>query len=614
MLRIAATVCLAGLSIAATAGTASADDTTLTSHRLIAGLARPVYVCAAPGDSDRIFVVEQRSGSTGRIRIFDLTTNSLLSTPFLSLSVSTSSEQGLLGMAFHPDYNTNGYFFVNYTDPSGTTVVERYEVNAGNPNLANPNSDETVLKISQNASNHNGGCIQFGPDGYLYIGTGDGGGAGDTGNRAQDITNQLLGKMLRVDIDGDDFPSDEDKNYAIPSDNPFVGTTGDDEIHSYGWRNPWRFSFDRDTGDLYVADVGQNQWEEVCVLYPDDALGGNFGWRCYEGNHTYNTSGCPSSGTMIFPVHEFSHGGSPYRCSITGGHVYRGDAIPDLQGTYFFADYCSNQIWTFRWDGGGGITDLQDRTSELSPDAGAIGAISSFGEDADGNIYVCDNNGEVFVVRADLPVGACCVGTSCVSITQANCDGGGGDYQGDFVACTPDLCIPAPDNDDCDSAEVIVSGITEYTTSYATDSSYSDCSIGADVWMQYTAECSGAMLISIHGDLFDEVTAIYAGCPGGSGEALGCGESSYIVACTAGSDYLIRIGSADGNTGSGTVSVNCIPSTTCDGDCNGDGEVNVDDILEMLGQFGSGGDCDTNGDGIIDVDDLLAQISNWGPC
>jgi len=606
MLRTAATACIAGLSIAAAAAPALGGGTTLTTQRIITGLARPVLVCAPPGDSDRLFIVEQRSGSTGRIRIYDLTTNSLLSTPFLSVSVSTSSEQGLLGMAFHPDYATNRQFFINYTNSSGTTVVARYEASSTNPNVAVPSSAETVLTISQPYSNHNGGMIAFGPDGYLWIGTGDGGSAGDPGNRAQDTTNQLLGKMLRIDVDA--LP------YSIPADNPFVGTTGDDEIHSYGWRNPWRFSFDRDTGDLYVADVGQNAYEEVDVFAPDDGLGGNFGWRCYEGDHTYNTSGCPGSGTMIFPVHEFSHGGSPYRCSITGGYVYRGDAIPDLQGTYFFGDYCSNQIWTFRWDGGGGITNLEDRTSELAPNAGAIGSISSFGEDADGNLYVCDLNGEVFAIQADAPEGACCVGTSCVTIPQVNCENGGGTYMGDFVECTSELCYPAPDNDDCDSPQVVASGNSSYTTDYSTDSSYSDCSIGRDVWLQYTADCSGTMLMTITGDFFNEVSAVYEGCPTGTGQELGCGESSYAIPCTAGTDYLVRIGSADDSTGSGNLNVNCIPGTTCDGDCDGSGEVDVNDVLEMLGQFGGAGDCDTDGDGLIGVNDLLDLIANWGPC
>ena len=604
MFRFAVTAavatCIAGLGTTAT----GAD---LTTQRLVTGLARPVFVCAAPGDSDRIFIVEQRSGSTGRIRIFDRNTNTLLSTPFLSVSVSTSSEQGLLGMAFHPDYASNGYFFVNYTT-SSSTVIARYQVSSSNPNVANSSSATTVMTISQPYSNHNGGCIQFGPDGYLWIGTGDGGSGGDPGNRAQDITNQLLGKMLRINVDS--LP------YTIPADNPFVSTTGDNEIYSYGWRNPWRFSFDSLTGDFYSADVGQSAREEVNVIAAGDSdAGGNFGWRCYEGNNTYNTSGCPSSSTMIFPVHEYAQGGSPYRCSITGGVVYRGSAIPDLQGTYFFGDYCSNQIWSFVWDGGDGINSLQDRTSELAPNVGSIASISSFGEDADGNIYICDLGGEVFIIQADAPTGACCVGTTCVTIPEANCDAGGGDYQGDFVACTSELCYPPPANDDCNTATSISSGTSSYSTDYSTDSANSDCGIVRDVWMSYTADCNGTMIITIQGDFFDEVSAVYAGCPTGVGETLACDASSYLIPCSNGTQYLIRVGSADANdTGSGSININCIPGTTCDGDCNGDGEVNVDDILDMLGQFGTAGDCDTNGDGIIDVNDLLAQIANWGSC
>ena len=371
MFRTAAIACIAGLSIATLAPHATAGGTTLTTQRIVTGLARPVLVTAAPGDTSRLFIVEQRSGSTGRIRIFDLATNLLVSTPFLSLTVSTGSEQGLLGMAFHPDYNTNGYFFINYTNSSGNTIVARYQVSS-NPNIANSGSATTVMSISQPYSNHNGGMIAFGPnDGYLYIGTGDGGSGGDPGNRAQDISGQLLGKILRIDVDS--LP------YSIPADNPFVGVTGDDEIWAYGMRNPWRFSFDRDTGDLYIGDVGQNAWEEIDIQPAGAAGGENYGWRCYEGDHAYNTSGCPSASTMVFPVYEYAQGGSPYRCSITGGNVYRGNGIPDLQGTYFFGDYCSNQIWSFRWDGSGGITDLEDRTSELSPNAGSIGSISSFG-------------------------------------------------------------------------------------------------------------------------------------------------------------------------------------------------------------------------------------------
>lgn len=606
MFRTAAIACIAGLSIATLAPHATAGGTTLTTQRIVTGLARPVLVTAAPGDTSRLFIVEQRSGSTGRIRIFDLATNLLVSTPFLSLTVSTGSEQGLLGMAFHPDYNTNGYFFINYTNSSGNTIVARYQVSS-NPNIANSGSATTVMSISQPYSNHNGGMIAFGPnDGYLYIGTGDGGSGGDPGNRAQDISGQLLGKILRIDVDS--LP------YSIPADNPFVGVTGDDEIWAYGMRNPWRFSFDRDTGDLYIGDVGQNAWEEIDIQPAGAAGGENYGWRCYEGDHAYNTSGCPSASTMVFPVHEYAQGGSPYRCSITGGNVYRGDGIPDLQGTYFFGDYCSNQIWSFRWDGSGGITNLEDRTSELSPNAGSIGSISSFGEGADGTIYVCDLGGEIFAIQADAPSGACCVGTTCISIPQSNCENGGGTYLGDFVECTADICYPAPENDDCDNANVVGSGNTAYSTQYATDSTNTDCSIGSDVWLRYTAECSGTLLLSVAGEFFNDVSAVYAGCPSASGQAINCGETSYIIPCTSGTEYFIRIGSTDGSTGDGSVNINCFPSTTCDGDCNGDGQVNVDDVLELLGQFGGAGECDTNGDGTIGVDDLLAQIGNWGPC
>ncbi len=605
------TAMIAGLSMLAVASApVLAGGTTLSSERVITGLARPVMVCAPPGDTDRLFVVEQRSGSTGRIRIFDLNSNQLLSTPFLSLTVSTSSEQGLLGMAFHPDYANNGYFFINYTNSSGSTIISRYQVHSSNPNLANTSSAQTVMTISQPYTNHNGGWLGFSPiDGYLYIGTGDGGSAGDPGNRGQDITNQGLAKMLRIDVDS--LP------YSSPADNPFVGITGDEEIWAYGLRNPWRCAFDSLTGDLYMADVGQNAWEEVHVQSASSSGGENYGWRCYEGNHSYNTSGCQPSSTMVFPVHEFSHGGSPYRCSITGGNVYRGNQIPDLQGTYFFADYCSNQIWSFRWDGSDGHTQYEDRTSELSPNAGAIGSISGFGEDGAGEIYVCDlNGGEVFKIIPDAPTGACCVGIQCATMPQSNCENGGGTYMGDFVTCDePGLCDPEIPNDDCDNPTILVAGNNVYNSEYATDSAYSDCGIGNDIWMSYTTECTGFMLLQIQGDFFNEVSAVYAMCPSGTGQMEACGESSYIVPCTQGDTFLIRIGSDDGSSGEGSILVNCFPdSDPCPGDCNGDDTVDVNDVLEMIANYGQPSDCDTNGDGIIDVNDLLDLISNWGPC
>lgn len=405
----------------------------LSSELVANGLARPVQVVAAPGDYDRIFIVEQRSGSTGRIKIFNLDTWTLNSTPFLSLSVSTSSEQGLLGLAFHPNYAQNGYFYINYTASNGDTYIRRYSVSS-NPDIADSGSGYTILIIDQPYTNHNGGWLGFSPiDGYLYIGTGDGGSGGDPGNRAQDITNQKLGKMLRIDVDGG-------SPYAIPSDNPFVGITGDDEIWAYGVRNPWRCNFDRETGDLWIADVGQNAYEEITFQPASSAGGENYGWRCYEGNHTYNTSGCPNSNTMTFPIWEYSHS---YGCSVSGGAIYRGSAIASLQGTYFFADYCTNKIWSFRYDGSN-VYDYQDRTSELDPTSGSITSISGFGEDAAGEIYICDLNGEVFRIIGEPVSGACCVGNSgsCIEIPETNCIAGGGSWLGPDTACADGGCDP----------------------------------------------------------------------------------------------------------------------------------------------------------------------------
>jgi glucose/arabinose dehydrogenase len=388
-------------TLAIVAGTALAGPTPVKTIRVANGLVRPIGVFSAPGDpGGRIFVVEKQ----GRIRIVDNET--LLPTPFLDVDAITGggtsgfSEQGLLGVAFHPDYANNGLFYINHTDTSGRTVVAEYQV-SGNPDIANAASRRQIIRITQPFSNHNGGCIQFGPDGFLYIGMGDGGSGGDPGNRAQDITSQLLGKMLRIDVDGDDFPGDSGRNYAIPASNPFVGITGDDEIWSYGLRNPWRFSFDRDTGDMWIADVGQNAREEV-DFQPGDSMGGeNYGWRCYEGNLPFNTSGCAPINTMTFPIYEYP---TSTGCAITGGFVYRGCRMPENSGEYFFADFCSARIWSMTYNGTI-IQNFTDRTSDLAPGGGlGISSITSFGEDTDGEIYICDQNGgEVFKI---VPEGA----------------------------------------------------------------------------------------------------------------------------------------------------------------------------------------------------------------
>ncbi|MEE2906654.1 MAG: PQQ-dependent sugar dehydrogenase [Planctomycetota bacterium] len=581
----------------------------MSGYRLATGLARPVLVTHDGVNPDWIYVVEQRSGSTGRIKILNRSNGTLVST-FLSVSgLNTGSEQGLLGLAFDPDYENNGYFYVNYTQ-SSRTYITRYTRSSSNPQVADSGSAEVVLFISQPFTNHNGGWIEFGPDGYLYISNGDGGSGGDPGNRAQDITGQLLGKMLRIDVSS--LP------YSSPPDNPFVSQTGDDEIWSYGLRNAWRCSFDRDTGDLWMGDVGQNAWEEVDFQLASSPGGENWGWRCYEGDHSYNTSGCPSSGTMDFPIWEYSHGGSPFRCSITGGYVYRGSSMPWLDGTYFFADYCSNQIWSLRYDGSN-VSEYTDRTSELTPNAGAIGAISSFGEDYYGELYICDLNGEIFKIVPDEPTGACCFNDVCVpDQTATTCNNVGGVYQGDNVDCDDVNCATPPSNDDCENAIAAEEGPNSYDTENATDSGYTEsCTFGADVWFKFDPLYDGTMLVTVSGTVFDPEVGLYDGsCPSANFQAAICGQDSFIYTVSEGTSYWFRIGNNAGATGIGTLSISVIPSKEeCPGDCDGDGQRNVNDLLALLADYGNPSDCDITGDGIISVDDILDLLANFNvPC
>ena len=347
-------------------------------QQIASGLSSPLYLTAPPADQSRLFVVEQ----TGTIRI--IKDGALLATPFLDVSgeITSGGEQGLLGMAFDPNYASTGRFVVHYTDKSGNTHLSMFTVSS-NPDVADPASEQVILTAQQPFSNHNGGQVLFGPDGFLYLGLGDGGSEGDPQGRGQDRSD-LLGSILRIDVHGA-------APYSVPPDNPFVGQSGiQPEIWSYGLRNPWRFSFDRATGDLYVADVGQDSYEEVDVMPAASGAGkgANFGWNIMEGKHCYNAASCDQNG-LTLPVYEYTHGEG---CSITGGYVYRGAALPALQGLYFFADFCQGWIRSFRYQGGA-ATELTDWPN-LSPGS----SITSFGEDAAGELYIIVQGGNVFKI------------------------------------------------------------------------------------------------------------------------------------------------------------------------------------------------------------------------
>ena len=336
------------------------------------GFTRPVEITNA-GDS-RLFIVEQG----GIIKILN-SDGSVNPNAFLTIStlITNSGEQGLLGLAFHPNYTVNGLFFINYINLSGDTVIAKYSVNPGNPNLADASSGTILLTISQPYTNHKGGTLKFGPDGYLYIGMGDGGDSGDPENRAQNI-DTLLGKMLRIDVNSG-------TPYGIPSGNPYLGISGADEIWAIGLRNPWKFSFDKTRGDLWIADVGQNNIEEINMTAATQA-GLNYGWRCYEGEVQYNTTGCPSQTTLKFPLKTINH--STGACSITGGYVYNGTAYPNFKGLYFFTDYCDPKI---------GIMTSSGTLTYSQVFSG--NNFSTFGEDSSGELYVAAiNNGSIFKI------------------------------------------------------------------------------------------------------------------------------------------------------------------------------------------------------------------------
>lgn len=379
--RRAALGLAAGLGASRLAGVVGAQDAPAFSlSLLVEGLDQPLYLVDAADGSGRLFVVEK----TGAIRIFQ--DGALHESLWLDLrdQVSSGGEQGLLGLALHPQFAENGILFVDYTDLDGNTQLVRYTQSEAGGNLVDPSTAFTVLSVDQPAPNHNGGMLAFGPDGYLYVGLGDGGSQGDPDGNGQNL-GVLLGKILRIDVDAD--PGDE--GYAVPADNPFVSNPdARSEIWATGLRNPWRFSFDRETGDMWIGDVGQNGFEEI-DFQPAGMGGLNYGWSLAEGPVCYNDPACESNDQLTWPV--FSYG-RDVGIAVTGGYVYRGSAVPGLYGSYLLGDYGTGYLWTLTADGDGAYIASEPAPTDL--------LISSFGEDSSGELYVVDLNGSVFQIVA----------------------------------------------------------------------------------------------------------------------------------------------------------------------------------------------------------------------
>ena len=371
---------------------------------VITGLDNPVAITHAGDGSGRLFITQLG----GQILIYDGI--QVLQDPFLDIGsfVSTGSERGLFSVAFHPEFINSGFLFINYTDINGDTVVARYSVSA-DPNVVDINSAFILLTVTQPFANHNGGQLQFGPDGFLYIGMGDGGSGGDPSNNAQTLSN-LLGKILRIDVDGV-------SPYSIPPDNPFLGDPGvSEEIWAFGLRNPWRFSFDRLTGDLFVADVGEKNLEEVSYQPVDSRGGENYGWRLMEGSECFNPAANCDNGMLTLPILEYDHS---LGCSITGGYRYRGNANPGLSGVYFYGDFCTGRIWGATQNNAGEWTTTVLLDTDLS--------ITAFGEDETGEIYLAHFNsadGSIFRISE---IGA-------PSPSAEGDSGGGGGGGGCFIS------------------------------------------------------------------------------------------------------------------------------------------------------------------------------------
>jgi len=372
VLALTSLVCAAPHDDARTQTTrSSGQGSSIGVEEVARGLNNPVYLTAPEGDA-RLFVVEQ----PGRIRIID--NGRLVEKPFLDITgkVGYGGERGLLSVAFHPLYSSNGFLFVNYTDKNGNTRIERYTVSSDR-NLVDPAAAKLILAIDQPYSNHNGGLVMFGPDGMLYVGMGDGGSQRDPHNNGQN-PNELLGKLLRINVDRGD-------PYSVPSGNPFARGGGKGEIWAVGLRNPWRFSFDKPTGLLYIADVGQDKYEEVNIE-PANRAGANYGWSAMDGPDCFKSSACNKS-QFQQPALTYTHDSGT--CSIIGGFVYRGRAIPEVVGQYFYSDYCNSWVRSLSY-ANNRVTGYRQWID------GGLGSIVSFGEDSQGELYICSSNGRIY--------------------------------------------------------------------------------------------------------------------------------------------------------------------------------------------------------------------------
>lgn len=525
----------------------------LATALVASGFTQPVFVTAPPGDTTRLFVVEQG----GRIKIINLLTNTVLSTPFLNIStlITVGGERGLLSMAFDPNYSSNRYFYVNYTNltPPGDTVIARYTVPLATPDVADPTSAVILKVIDQDFQNHKGGQIQFGPDDMLYVGMGDGGSANDPLNRAQD-PGTLLGKMLRL--------NPHNPPTYVPADNPYVGPGNPlDEIWAMGMRNPWRFSFDRLTGDMYIGDVGQDAVEEINFEPAGSPGGRNYGWRCMEGTFCTGSSGCIcNSPSLTLPIHQYLHNIPGAPCySLTGGYVYRGCQIPHLGGTYFYADYCLDRIWSFRFDGTS-VTDLVERTSELATPQGPISSPSSFGEDANGELYIVSHQGgRVYRI---VPYGGDPTCGNGLLESGEECDDGNL-IPGD--GCDSN-CESENGSEICNDAPAICPGTYGGSTLGMLANGSSSCGISnksPDVWYRYTPGEDGTLTVSLCGaSNYDTVVSVHTGCPGNVLNEVGCDDdlcgnmrSFLTVPVIRAVDYYIRVSGYDRASGTFTLSL-----------------------------------------------------------